>query len=126
MPHPAISFSFFDSRTVGDQGGRILEDDDVAADIADRLARELHEIRPELRGPELPELGRHVDGEVVHRADRHYRAPACAGARLARQNPSWLVEKRCIEVGTEVYLGWLLDRGPFLSECHVPINSSHL
>ena len=65
---PRYHFDLIDSATVADQGGRILSDDVMAADVADRLARELYEVRPELRGKGYAILVTNADGEEVHRA----------------------------------------------------------
>jgi hypothetical protein len=47
---PRYHFDLVDSTTVADQGGRIVADDVMAADVADRLAQQLFDIRKELRG----------------------------------------------------------------------------
>jgi hypothetical protein len=42
-------FDLVDRKTTEDNGGQILADDVTACDVADRLAEELYQVRPELR-----------------------------------------------------------------------------
>jgi hypothetical protein len=65
---PRYHFDLVDHRTVEDQGGRILVDDITACDVADRLAAELHEIRPDVRGAGFSILVTGPEGETVHKA----------------------------------------------------------
>jgi hypothetical protein len=65
---PRYHFDLVDSITVADQGGQIIADDLMAADVADRLARELFEIRKELRGKKFYILVTDAEGEEIHRA----------------------------------------------------------
>ncbi|WP_376706906.1 DUF6894 family protein [Bradyrhizobium ottawaense] len=57
-----------DSTTVADQGGQLLEDASMAMQVADRLAEELSDARPELRGKGYKVLVTDVDGQHVHEA----------------------------------------------------------
>ena len=65
---PRYHFDLVDSKTVADQGGRIISDDIMAADVADRLAQELFEIRKDLRGKNFYILVTNAEGEEIHRA----------------------------------------------------------
>jgi hypothetical protein len=65
---PRYHFDLVDHRTVEDKGGQILADDVTACDVADRLAAELNEVRPELRGKGYSTLVSGPDGETVHKA----------------------------------------------------------
>ncbi|WP_375160973.1 hypothetical protein [Bradyrhizobium sp. RDT46] len=65
---PRFHFDLVDTTTVADQGGQLLEDSSMAIQIADRLAQELSEARPELRGKGFKILVTDADGEHVHEA----------------------------------------------------------
>lgn len=65
---PRYHFDLVDSRTVADHGGQILTDDVMAADVADRLASEIYQVRPELRGKGYAIIVTNGEGEEVHRA----------------------------------------------------------
>jgi hypothetical protein len=65
---PRYHFSLVDSTTVEDQGGRILADDAMATDVANRLASQLREIRPELIGKNYAIVVTSADGRELHRA----------------------------------------------------------
>jgi hypothetical protein len=65
---PRYHFDLVDSTTVADQGGRIIADDVMAADVADRLAQKLFAIRKELRGKSFFILVTNAEGEEIHRA----------------------------------------------------------
>ncbi|MCK1409524.1 hypothetical protein IVB48_29955 [Bradyrhizobium sp. 76] len=65
---PRYHFDLVDSKTVADQGGQLLEDSSVAIQVANRLAQELSETRPELQGKGYKVLVTDADGELVHQA----------------------------------------------------------
>jgi F420-0:gamma-glutamyl ligase len=65
---PRYHFDVIGRNTIADRTGLLLPDDIHASDAADRLARELYEIRPELRVRECAVLVTDDDGEEVHRA----------------------------------------------------------
>lgn len=65
---PRYHFDLVDHTTVEDAGGQVLADDIMAADVADRLAEELYEVRPELRGEGYSILVSNPEGDVVHKA----------------------------------------------------------
>jgi Domain of unknown function (DUF6894) len=65
---PRYHFDLVDHQTVEDHGGQMLADDITAADVADELARRVHEVRPELRGKGYSILVTDGDGNEVHRA----------------------------------------------------------
>lgn len=59
-------FDLVDSKTVADQGGQLLEDNAMAVQVADRLAQDRSDARPELRGRGFKVLVTDADGEHVH------------------------------------------------------------
>jgi hypothetical protein len=65
---PRYHFDLVDHNTVEDKGGQALADDVMASDVADRLAEELYQVRPELRGKGYSILVSGPDGETVHNA----------------------------------------------------------
>jgi hypothetical protein len=65
---PRYHFDLIDHKTVEDKGGQVLADDVVASDVADRLAEQLYQVRPELRGKGYSILVSGPEGEPVHRA----------------------------------------------------------
>jgi hypothetical protein len=65
---PRYHFDLVDSRTVADQGGRVLPDDIMASEVADLLAEKLRSVRPELRGKGYEIMVTNDEGEEVHRA----------------------------------------------------------
>jgi hypothetical protein len=65
---PRYHFDLVDSKTVADQGGQLLEDETMAIHVADRLAEELSDARPELRGKGFKVLVSDADGERIHEA----------------------------------------------------------
>jgi hypothetical protein len=72
---PRYNFSLVDSQTVSDQGGQVLQDDSQAVVVAEQLAQQLSDLRPELLGQQFAILVRDEHGEEVHRAplDRQSR-----------------------------------------------------
>jgi hypothetical protein len=64
---PRYHFDLVDHNTVEDKGGQVLADDVMASDVADRLAEELYQVRPELRGKGYSILVSGPDGETVHK-----------------------------------------------------------
>jgi hypothetical protein len=63
---PRYHFDLVDTSTVADQGGQLLADDALAMEVADRLAIEILDARPELRGKNFKVLVTNSDGEEVH------------------------------------------------------------
>jgi hypothetical protein len=47
---PRYHFDLVDHTTVEDKRGQVLADDVMASDVAGRLAEDLYQVRPELRG----------------------------------------------------------------------------
>jgi hypothetical protein len=82
---PRYHFDLIDGVTIADQGGQIVADDIMAADVADRLAKELLRRRPELGGRRYSILVTNEDGEEIHRAelDQSDRSGIGAGAALS-------------------------------------------
>jgi hypothetical protein len=74
---PRYHFDLVDHTTVEDKGGQILADDIVASDVADKLAEDLYQVRPELHGKGYSILVTGPQGEPVH------KAPIEASAGLA-------------------------------------------
>jgi hypothetical protein len=65
---PRYHFDLVDHKTVEDMGGQILPDDVTACDVGDRLAEDLYQIRPELRGKGYSILVSSADGDQIHNA----------------------------------------------------------
>lgn len=65
---PRYHFDLVDHTTVEDHGGQLLADDIIAGDVADELARQVYEVRPQLRGKGFSILVTDPDGREVHRA----------------------------------------------------------
>ena len=63
---PRYHFDLVDHTTVEDKGGQILADDVTASDVAEKLAADLFEIRPELRGKGYSIQVSGPDGETIH------------------------------------------------------------
>ena len=61
-------FDLIDGKTVADYGGQLLQDEAMAVRVANRLAHELSEAQPELRGKGYKVLVTNADGERVHEA----------------------------------------------------------
>jgi|AraplaDrversion2_2_1032049.scaffolds.fasta_scaffold56905_2 hypothetical protein len=66
---PRFYFDLIDGKKVPDVAGQLLRDEGAAVRVADKLARDIYKIRPELRGKDYSILVRDEDGEEVHRAD---------------------------------------------------------
>jgi hypothetical protein len=65
---PRYHFDLVDHKTVEDHGSQALADDITAADVADELARRVHDVRPELRNKGCAILVTDAEGREVHRA----------------------------------------------------------
>jgi hypothetical protein len=65
---PRYHFDLIDHTTVEDKGGQVLADDVMASDVADRLAEDLYQVRPELRGKGYSILVSDAEGETIHEA----------------------------------------------------------
>jgi hypothetical protein len=65
---PRYHFDLVDHTTVEDKGGQVLADDVTASDVADRLAEDLFQVRPELRGKGYSILVSDAQGETIHKA----------------------------------------------------------
>jgi hypothetical protein len=63
---PRYHFDLVDHTTVSDQGGQLLTDDDLAIQVADRLAAEILEARPELQGKNYKVVVTDADGDEIH------------------------------------------------------------
>jgi hypothetical protein len=66
---PRYYFDLTDGKKVPDMAGQMLRDKGVAARVADKLARDIYKIRPELRGKDYAISVRDETGEEVYRAD---------------------------------------------------------
>jgi hypothetical protein len=66
---PRFYFDLIDGKKVPDPAGQMLRDEGAAARVADKLARDIYKIRPELRGKDFSILVRGEDGEEVYRAE---------------------------------------------------------
>lgn len=65
---PRFYFDLIDGKTVPDVAGQVLRDELLAAQIADKLARDIYKIRPELREANFAIAVRDEDGDEIHRA----------------------------------------------------------
>jgi hypothetical protein len=65
---PRYHFALVDHHTVEDKVGQVLTNDVMASDVSDRLAQDLYQVRPELRGKSYSILVSGPDGEMVHNA----------------------------------------------------------
>lgn len=66
---PRYFFDLIDGKTVPDDAGQILRDNGLAIRVADKLARDIYKIRPELRDRDFAIVVRDEKGNEVHRAD---------------------------------------------------------
>lgn len=66
---PRFYFDLIDGKKVPDPAGQMLRDKGAATRVADKLARDIYKIRPELRGKDFSILVRGEDGEEVYRAE---------------------------------------------------------
>ncbi|OYU88823.1 MAG: hypothetical protein CFE29_14730 [Bradyrhizobiaceae bacterium PARB1] len=66
---PRYYFDLIDGKTVPDVAGQLLRDTGVAIRVADKLARDIYKIRPELRDKDYAISVRDEAGDEVHRAD---------------------------------------------------------
>jgi hypothetical protein len=66
---PRFYFDLIDGKKVPDPAGQMLRDEGAAARVADKLARDIYKIRPELRGKDFSILVRGEGGEEVYRAE---------------------------------------------------------
>lgn len=60
-------FDLIDGTNIPDEAGQELRDDGAATRVADKLARDLYKIRPELRGDDFAISVRNEDGDEIHR-----------------------------------------------------------
>lgn len=65
---PRYFFDLIDGKSVRDEVGQELRDDSAAKRVAEKLARDIYKIRPELRGNDFAICVRNATGEEVHRA----------------------------------------------------------
>jgi hypothetical protein len=65
---PRYYFDLIDGKTVPDVAGQVLRDRLLATQIADKLARDIYKIRPELRGENFAISVRNEAGDEIHRA----------------------------------------------------------
>jgi hypothetical protein len=84
---PRYHFDLVDHTTVEDKGGQVLADDVMASDVADRLAEDLYEIRPELRGKGYSILVSDAEGETIHKAPVEAQIPTSVTRRLPARRP---------------------------------------
>lgn len=66
---PRFYFDLIDGKSVTDEAGQELRDTGAAMRVADKLARDIYKIRPELRGDDFAISVRDEAGDVVHRAE---------------------------------------------------------
>ena len=64
---PLYHFDLVNSRTVADESGQELPDDDAAVDVAGAIARRLRRERPELRNRKFAILVTNEDGDEIYR-----------------------------------------------------------
>ncbi|QUS37998.1 hypothetical protein RPMA_03325 [Tardiphaga alba] len=65
---PRFFFDLVDGKNVSDETGQELRNEGAAKHVAEKLARDIYKIRPELRGNHFAIKVRNADGEEVHRA----------------------------------------------------------
>ena len=65
---PRYHFDLVDSKTVADEGGRVLPDNATAEKVAKEIAARLREERPELKHRNFAILVTDQDGERICRA----------------------------------------------------------
>ena len=65
---PRFYFDLIDGKNVCDEAGQELQSESVARRVADKLARDIYKIRPELRGDHFAIKVRDAAGDEVHRA----------------------------------------------------------
>jgi hypothetical protein len=73
---PRYHFDLVDHHVVEDHGGQVLADDITATEVADELARRIHDVRAELRGRGYAILVTDSEGREVHRAPIDDPTPA--------------------------------------------------
>lgn len=66
---PRFYFDLVDGKTVSDVAGQLLRNEVMASQVADKLARDIYKIRPELRGKDYAISVRDEAGDEIHRAD---------------------------------------------------------
>ena len=65
---PRYHFDLVDSTTVADEGGADVQDDVMAMDVAEEIARRLARERPELKNKHFSVLVSNEEGQEVGRA----------------------------------------------------------
>lgn len=65
---PRYYFDLIDGKNISDEVGQELRDKGAAMRVADKLARDVYKIRPELRGDDFAISVRNEQGDEVHRA----------------------------------------------------------
>jgi hypothetical protein len=60
-------FDLIDGKNIPDKAGQELRDEGAARRVADRLARDIYKIRPELRGDDYAISVRNENGDEIHR-----------------------------------------------------------
>jgi hypothetical protein len=76
---PRYYLDLVDHTTVEDKGGQVLVDDVMASDVADRLAEDLYQVRPELRGKGYSILVSYAERETIHKAPVKLSSPLSMG-----------------------------------------------
>lgn len=66
---PRFYFDLIDGKTVPDIAGQVLRDKLLATQVADKLARDVYMIRPELRDRDFAISVRDENGDEIHRAE---------------------------------------------------------
>ena len=84
---PRYHFDLVDHTTVEDKGGQVLTDDVMASDVADRLAEDLYQVRPELRGKGYSILVTDAEGETIHKAPVEGQVPTSVTRPLPARRP---------------------------------------
>jgi len=62
-----LFFDLIDGKNIRDEVGQELPDDGAAMRVAEKLARDIYKIRPELRGDDFAICVREDDNREVHR-----------------------------------------------------------
>jgi len=65
---PRFYFDLIDGKNVRDEAGQELRDDNAAKRVAEKLARDIYKIRPELRGDHFAIKVRDASNAEIHRA----------------------------------------------------------
>lgn len=65
---PRFYFDLIDGKNITDDQGQELRNDGAAKHVAEKLARDIYKIRPELRGDDFAISVRNEDGDEIHRA----------------------------------------------------------